>query len=457
MTPVLRQRFFRIFAVFFVIVAPFLAIFSLGYDVDLNRRALTNTLAINIETVPRNVQLYDNGRQIARGSGEFQAKDNQVIPLEIRSNGYKTEKFGLYAKPGENSTARISNLWLLPDEPVTLEKFENAQPLSILSDNALLYNRNSQTYVQLYSFGGLQGGPELVVKPPDLQIKTGRWDILLEDMFWNREQKLLLFRLNNTWRILDLQTLPFEVQTVAKLVERSVIILDKNKGLWEFSLDNANLVFLENNIDGLAFTNSPDSIWLWKASNIYRIERGPLNGILDLAPSLYSTKSDLGILTLLNDQDNFQVKSLFQGILVRIGGNAFYIPDYDKLQWQAISNDARVLGTDGNTVFWLDGQRRLFSYNLFLREFQSFGRIDVEGAWQDLAISYYFTWRRILVYSPNQVRAVWYDKEILNRSLVDYQPVDWIAGAACHQEIIDRFEFCLKDNQLIAYRNTNLW
>jgi len=111
-----------------------------------------------------------------------------------------------------------------------------------------------------------------------------------------------------------------------------------------------------------------------------------------------------------------------------------------------------------NSLFWIDEDKKLFSYNLFLKNLVAFDKIDQlenENNGQ-LKIFYYFQWRRILIYSPTKVVSVWFDKDVINTSIIDYFPVLWIDNKKCLSKVFDRYQFCAS-GELESYRNTSIW
>jgi hypothetical protein len=462
----IRQAFFHVFAIFFVIMAPVLTIYSLGYDLDLSNQSLTNTLSITIETIPRQVKIYHQDKLVGTRVGEYKAAENQLINLKLEAKDYHTESFQLWARPNQNTTARITNMWFLPHKADVLTKDDNLGFISILSDNLVMLKSQGQYYLQLYSFGGLQGNKMLIENSQNMDIRPGKWELLLEDTFWSKSQRLLIFKVGNKWFAHNLDLLPFQVQSVVRAKEDNLMLLTNKGELWLQNLSTGQLVFIDQGLTQLTYTNLPDTIWLVKNDTLYAVDRSQADQNLLLDSSKIYTENSL----LAEFQPNpnpdtknlsfgqkLKVKTLFQGIGVLIGEDLYYIQDFDKNTWQQLSTGVITFGTDSNTVFWLDNQSRLYVYNLQLKSHHEFGKIDIQGDLKEVTINYYFPWRRLQVYSGGQVFSVWYDKDILNDAIVAYNYTKLAEELDCRTAIKDRYQFCIRQHELIAYKNTSIW
>jgi len=456
-----RRSLFILFSIFFVVITPFLVIYSLGFDPNFETQKLSNTLNINIETLPRGAEV--SGEKTGKWSTpiELKAMDNQTIGLNVQADNYLPEKFLFWGREGQNTTAKVTNLVLLPKNADITSDFNPNKALAFLSSNRILFYENEDLYLQIFSFGGLQGRKEEIKTTTERLIEPGHWEVLSEKSFWSPSQNFLLVKLDSGWNLFDLNSLPIQSLSLAHNFDNQAIILDREKQLWLLNLETRDLNFLVEGIDGLDSSNSPDSIWFWQKEKIFRISKGLVDTEnFSISDKLYSENEMLlKIDRTPNTFRDFEVASLFQGLLVKIKDNAFYIPDFNKdmENWQVLTTNLQTFGVDTNTFFWLDKSNNLFSYNFLLKNQETLGRLELVGDPLDYRIHYYYNWRRLMVYSANQTYSVWYDKEILNKSILKYYPNLWIENSMCMAKIIDRFQFCIKDNKLQGYRNTALW
>ncbi|MEM1311920.1 MAG: PEGA domain-containing protein [Patescibacteria group bacterium] len=455
-----RRYVYGSFLLFFILVTPFLVIYSLGFEISLDQQKISNTLNINVETLPRGADIVNNGFNIGKTPLEMKAADGQQVQIGVEFPGYLAEEFVFWSERGTNGSARVTNLTLLPSEPNIINSFENQTPVGILSPSLILFRQESKYFVQGYNLGGVIGLPSEVNNSSNSLIGLTNWEILSENIYWNKKDDVILILVDNRWEFVDLSLLPVESLSVVSSSETQVLILDAQGRLWALDLRTLRLSFIESQINGIHQTKSPNNVWLWREDKIFRLSKGYIeNTFFNLNDDPYTQNTDIrqlrGVAELGNEID-FEVASLFQGMMIKIGETAYYIPDFDKNIWQVIGSNINYIGIDTNTIFWLDLENHLFSYNFSLKEGQDFGLIPLTGDPSSYEIAYYFTWRRIMIYSDAEVYSVWFDKDIINRNVVKYSPIRWNQNS-CLPEIVDRFQFCFSENNLIAYKNTSFF
>jgi hypothetical protein len=199
---------------------------------------------------------------------------------------------------------------------------------------------------------------------------------------------------------------------------------------------------------------------MWKKDSLYRLPRGSLSTQnFNLNDKIYS-KSENRYFTenqLKSRVTNFEVVNVFQGILFKMEDTLYYVPDSDKSTWQTLASSVTVFGHDSNTVFWMDDKHNLFSYNFLLKLQESFGKMAADSDFSDIKIHYYKNWNRIFVYTKTNVFSIWFDKDLINSSVLKYSNVVWVDSAMCLPKVVDKFQSCIKDNRLTVFKNTSIW
>jgi len=456
-----RQTFFTIFAIFYIVLLPFLIILSLGYDVNFQNAKLNNTLTIKVESYPRGGNLI-NYDQKFQTPAELRIQDGKELFLKLETTDFFDESFRFYSKSGQNNTARVLDLWLLPKKSNTLSDFGGKIPLSILSENLVLFSRNDEVFISNYSFAGLQGEEIKVKKSSATEIKPGNWQTLLENVFWQKDLGLVLYKQSvSSWQIFDLNQFSMKFVAVAKVSETDILLLDTETNLWSLNFNSRDLNFLDSGVEGLSFTDSPDSIWLYKPSKIYRLNRSAaLQDSINLENFIHTTSPSLSSLgtnsNSLSDK-NFLAKSLFLGMVFNIQNSVYYIPDSNRSNVQVVSSDTLAYGGINSNLFWVDKEQNFFVYDLLLKNQRSLGKLDFKNdELENLKIVYYPKWTRVFVYSESRVYSLWYDTKILNQSILKYYSVLWLTDSSCLPLIFDSYQFCLSENKLVSYKNNSL-
>jgi hypothetical protein len=235
---------------------------------------------------------------------------------------------------------------LLPAEPSLTEEKDSLEYLSILSENEiLLQNQRGEYFVSNYSLAGLQGEPREVAGDLNRTIEKGWWTQLVDEIFWEEDKGVLLHRdiVSNTWEFIDLFALPQEFISIVRFSERGILLLDSDSNLWLMDLQTQELRFVDTGYSGLAYTDTPDSIWLWKQDSIYRLDRTSIDENI-FQSELNPFVTDL---ELLQDGEvdlrSFMVKGDFLGVVFKVQNNLFYLPDASPGSWQHLSNNASFL------------------------------------------------------------------------------------------------------------------
>lgn len=457
MLSVYRSLFFNIFAIFYIVSLPFLIILSLGYDLSLKNQNFSNALTVHIESTPRNAEIKTKN-VIYKTPTELKIPQNQVTSLTIQSPNFLSETMIFSGNLGENTAARVDNLWMLPRNPNNIFGLQDFKGLNILSPDLLLLQKEKQYFVQSYGFSGIENKALAIQNSNNIIINTGNWERLLENTFWKKDQNLILHQdANKNWQFVDLKVFNPEFVSVAKISNFEIILLDTDQILWLLDLNTQVLSFLDKGYQGLAFTDSPDTIWLLSDDTIFNPKRSNLgSGNFNPQSDIYARssifKSNLETNKVLTF-DNFLPKSVFLGIIFKIQDSLLYLADSNKSNIQIIARDVSFLSSQNSTVFWLNKDQDFFAYNFFLKQRNYFGKISSQG--KDIRIAYFSRWRRIFIYDDKEVISFWYDTEVTNKSIINYSPNSWIQSR-CLPQIQDNYQFCINEKELLVYKNNSI-
>lgn len=453
-----RYNFFRLFALFFIIITPFLIVFSLGYDFDFGNKELRNSVSVFVDTLPLGSNVLVNNQLIMKSPGDLRIRDGVLSSIMIQRNGYEKESFGVWGSLNKNSSVRLNNMVLLPEEPQLLSSPRDEEVIKFLSSNKILvYSQKSNQYgIRVYSIAGLQNNytpisseiAEEIIQSRDIQF-FGR------DLLWLPEKKYILFSQNNVIQILDLSILPFDVSQFVSLSETEAIAVDTSNKSWVISIPSLAFGYVDSNVQAVApFETNNDSIWVLSNSLLTQYPKNELisnfgsSGIVqyNLSPIIQDTSA-------IND---LEVYKIFQGSIIKAGKTLIYVSDFDKQDIQIIARDVESMFAEGNSVFWIDEKSVLWTYNIFLENMVRITQLENTDL-SHTKLSYFGEWRRILILDEDSLKSVWFDKDILNPSIINYYEVDWVSGLCYHQPL-DRSVLCINDDKkLVAYANTNIF
>lgn len=459
-----------------------MTVYSLGYGLDLSERKLNHSVDITLQTTPSGALVKANGSPVTTTAlipTRLTAKDGYLINLEVTRDGFLSEKLDLWGQPGANTTARINPLVLLPENFNVFVKDPEKTLLSLVTENLVLYQQNNQLVVQLYSFSGLLGNPEIVVSEfMDVnKILPSFWTSLSNNLYWQEATNLLLYKQANLWYLFDLNKTNLSIQQMARVDAETILVLDSEGKVWLLDLPNSlnffqqplrAISFLIGDIQGITFTRSPDIIWFLRRGQIFAVSRENVQNLSSVLEYRELDSYEYTNIATLDASVNFSATKkivrflasyVHQGLVFQIDQKLYYVPDFAKNDPVLISPEVFSWFAAGSSLFWLDQDFNLYVHNLNLniKKFLSQFNLDPGITYHELRIFYYSKWKRVFVYTPQEIYALWFDKDIFNDTVVAYYPILWVNKASCLSRISNDYQFCLLDGQLISYSNTYLW
>lgn len=465
-----RRLFFTVSLATILIITPILILFGLGYTINLNNYSLQNVINTRIETFPINSRITVNN-----GAGAFNTPTDLVLPVE-RDNNIKIsrtdfvgEEFLIRGSRDRSSPVRITNLWLLSQNGNRLSDLPKDTEQRQIIENFVIWKKDEGLQIQRYSIGGLQGRVQTVNKLNEYTIDTQfDFHILSDSSLFDPINKILVWQKDSIWQSLKLNSdwiipgrdpialskiLDSQISTVK--INADVFLIKNSKGdLWSLDIQNQRITFVDSNVSGLYYDEKLRQIWLWQNDSLFRL---PINEQLNLQNGLYLRDLQLSILSskCLPQAEvcRFEASRFFQGILLRVDKELYFISDINRNWKVEISNKLVNFTVFEDTVFWLDTDQNLHAWNFQLENRVLLGQMPDGNS--DLRLDYFSGWRRLLIYSKNQTYAVWFDKYILNGNIVRYYPKEWINGQ-CVNKIVDRVQYCIRDDQIYFYQNNSL-
>jgi hypothetical protein len=464
-----NRHYFIFFSIFFVVCSPFLVFLSFGYDVNLRDQNIAPTLTMKIDSLPKNALIRAKNETKGTTPTELTSQDQSPFNLTISLPNYLNENFLITAEDGKNSAIDLRNLFLLPKngEPVkqnnkTLNN--EYEVLDFLSKDQLITSSATGIEVRDFGVGGLVNNPLYISEREIFGVKTAeklfieqstieflkndrsKWQKLSEGNFIKKDY--MLQKKADFWLINDISKEFLNgIKKIIKVDFANYLVLDKQANLWLW--DGQTSKFLDSGFDSIDKTSSPEDVWLVRSNSIYKIKNSSfLNPFFDWKSSLY-LKSDL-----INSNDSeFKVAPLFQGLGILVGKKIFYVPDFATNSWSILSNDAKNFYTDSDSVFWLDSSNYPNFYNFFTYQRYVFKQIPLEYT----DIIYLKEWNRVMLYSETKVASIWFNKEIYQPNILEYSAQEWIDGSKCVPRVVEKVQYCIKDGDLILYKNNSIF
>ncbi len=455
MRKAVRNTYLRIFTIFFIIVVPFLSLFTLGYNVNLEKQEVANSLLLRTETLPRGAKLTINDANKASTPTEQSINNNTPYSVSITQNGYREERFDIFSNQSSNTTATLATIPLIPQNPSILSSLPpEIIPITLINEATILLQYQNTLYTQRFVFNGLIGDKTKVLNDDNVIISNPQQMRRIGKGYWFEKDNVYLYSKNDIWNIKSFNKLPFNIQKIITIKEDELLVLDINKSLWKLDVNTFTYQSLSTNISGLSQSKNNNILWILQGKDIYRSSLGQITsnelradkfGTLN---KLYESKS------LANDFSIFEVD---QGVIIKEGIKVSYLADIDNS-----TKTPLVLGEDiekvfafNNLVVLVDVKGNIMIYNLSFALERYIGVVPQEDI-DYLNVYYDYHWKRLMIYSSFTLMTVWYDKDIENLPVTKYYP-NTIENAHCLPAVVEKHQFCLRDSQLISFTNRKIW
>jgi hypothetical protein len=451
-------------------------LYSSGFSI--NNTEISNSIAIKTDTIPRLADILIDNKKTATTPHELSTTETGNINFSIQKEGFVSENFVISKENNQNSFADLTNFWLLPlasptsyiskEAPISNTKqIANSQ---IISENQSIveYQVGNKLALGIMDFGiagqvgevqpisssAVVGGKSLIELELNTQTKIKLLSAAQEykkignDLLF--KNNILLIKRNGYWLSKDLDKLDLKVQNIARVNSSSVTILDTEKNLWSYNFETEQSRFIDTGFSKMKTLSTPSTIWLWKGDTIYRLEPADI-----LSENIIWNRYEYLKSRIIEEQNGqlFDVQNLYQGIVFQVGKYLLYVPDYKKNQWQVISSNAFSFTTQGESIFWLDTDKNLWTHNYNNNLIRNLAQnIELTDK-----ISYSDGWKRIMLYYPNTVDSIWYNKDIVNNTIKSFSKQTWIANQNCFPKVVERVQYCIENQDLRIYKNNNLF
>jgi hypothetical protein len=449
----IRQSYFRVFAIFFIIITPLLILFTLGYDFDIQTREVKGTHLVNIETLPRNAQVIVNSSNQSNTPLELSLTNKRKYDIVLQKPDYYNEEFSILSSNGENTTSSLTTLSMFPKTPTQLNTpQQDTTFLSILNENLILSSSANSYILTPISFGGIQGQSLAVANPSNLILTSPSTFQFIEPGYWFEKDNALLTVVNSKWTFIDLKTRFLGIKSIIGIGKDSFVLLDESKNIWKYSTLTGDFQFLDSGISGISYTKSNSLLWLLKGKQLIRTTISQENSF-DLRYENYIELDNF--IDIQNPTTEFQLKNVYQGILIRRQGEVVYVPDFDRSDVLPVAGQVKKLSVSGSVMFWVDIKNQLYSYNFVFQKEKAHFLVE-NFEYENFDMFYYPDWKRVMVYSGNNLYTIWYDRDIANQSIVSYNPIQ-VTGVSCQKIVAEKNQICIQDNNLVTFANNRFW
>ncbi len=338
MTHRIRSILFLAFALLFIISAPTVVFYSLGWRIDWTHRKIIKTGAMYFKVWPKSVDIYLNGKLKKKTDFFFgSALIENLIPkrygIEIKKEGFQSWKKTLEVQ--ENIATEEKNIILIPDHP-----------------NYTMLNQN----VEKFFFSPDEKKVIFLKKNKDI---PSNWSLEVLDIDKNIKS-YLIDRKNILKDEAELTNLKFSQDSKKILIETTVVSKNKAGGLSEkinyYILDLQSplsfsaLIFLTSKNEEVYFNPAdPEKMFWLKSGNLNEIDLvknnfspSPLKNIIAFAATnnniYYLDKSG----SLFRDNFSFSQQE-------KLNITPFSLKN--GMDYKIIASNSRIFLREGNSLY----------------------------------------------------------------------------------------------------------
>ena len=256
-----RRIYYSVFIIIFLILAPTLLLYSLGYRYDSARHTLYQTGLIDIKTKPNGASLYVNGNLIG--------KTNLVVPnlkpgyyaLEMTKDGYLTWQKEIEVVASQ--TAIFGHIVLFQDniEPRLIVKEVKSLSLSNDSQRFIYQDTNNNLWLS-----DLSGSVQPVSPNNTFPVSTFQWSASDEYCLITTQNNNYYFSLANPEQEYSLQNVTQITSAIKsfkwdKRVDSFLYFINQEQ-IWRYDLDKDNLISTEFNFRIIDYLTDSNNLYI---------------------------------------------------------------------------------------------------------------------------------------------------------------------------------------------------
>ena len=447
-----RHLLFRIYAIFFIIITPFVVIYSLGYNFDWATGRLTRNLFLNVQTIPRAASVELPSGRTYTTPAALRISSSTPQRVVVTAEGYHPEEFRVWTDLTQNTTAYLQGLILLPVEGETLERLPAEREfLNFLPTNRFLATQNNLLYLYTYSPNSISAPVPVTTQVDKSRVETGEWAKVGKSAYFNNQTSLLLYLdpTLSTWRLEDLnQTVPDSAYIVAT-GRGSFLVLDTQGNLYLWDLSRQTVQFIDSGYHGLVRSANSEFIWLRRGDTLLQ-----LNQLQATYASLIQAPEQFAFATFQGPAsaqvERLEVARVYRGLGVTVGETLYFVGDTTPEVAGVVAVNVEAAAYGEEALFYLDEAGEVQMYNLVYDNQKSLTYVDSP---REARLHFDPVLKRLLIYTPERVQAVWVDPKNFSNHLLTHSVVTWVEGQRCQVSTTVRTQVCAGENELIKYQN----
>ncbi len=448
-----RQTFFRFYAIFFILITPFIVIYSLGYNFDWQNQTLSKNLFLKIQTLPRGADVEIQNAKKYTTPTEIRLSTDSPKKISISKDGYLDENFTVWSDLDKNTNTYLDKIILLPTNASSIQEFASSVDfLTFLPESRALFYSDNNVFMHSYSTNSVSAPISVTtdLNPEDI-TNEDKWVFEGQDFFWNEDKKFALYKdsVSLRWNLEDLSNTILGIDDIARVSNNTFLALDQDNNLYTYRPQDERVSFLDSGFLGIYANHQSESVWLAKEDNIIRLNKNRVNydNILDSDENfIYSTTGGL-----VGEDSTFEVADIYRGVVVRLGSSLYFLEDTEPNISNLLTNEAVDFTTSNNTVFWMHQEGYVQMYNFEFDVQKNLANFD--GVSDKARLYYSGDLGRLVVYDQN-VNTIWVNPANKSDNIKEHSKNTWLSNPQCQKFTEGKNQVCFEGGSIVKYQNS---
>jgi hypothetical protein len=455
MIPSYRKFIPKLFFVIAVITIPLIIILSSGNAVNQNN-SITNSSTIKINALPAFSDIKIGEKSINTLNSDIKIIENTSTSISIEKENFQKEIWDFYSPKGVNSLVNLDPVFLLPLKSVDLQSEYNIK--NILDNNIAISEKDGKLFLSPFDLTSIKTPFPIDVSLDKVNNRALKID---SKTFYFPISNILIYNLGDKYQILELAKVLSNINFVAKISDTNLLVSNTNHELYNYNFETKEFKFLTTGVYSMQAYEENNSIYILTDNGIYKVDRGSVvtSDIFQQSKIVFKNQSEGIDKSKYTKQakNNFAIKYLSNATLLKFNGN-LYINQEGIKEWKLIAKNINQFTVADSKVFYLDENYNLLSLDVYEQQFFYIGSFKKDES-NEAKLVYSNEWSRVLFYSGNSIQSIYYNKNYI--PTIASSPIlyniknDWLQDNFCYSAIVEKTQFCVRENKLKLYRNVN--
>lgn len=452
--PNYRKFIPKLFLLFCIFVIPLSVFFSTGNLINFDSNNYSQTLSLKINTIPSFGNVIVNDKNLGSYNSDIRIVSGIASNIKISKEDFLNEEFDIYGPKSENSIMLLDPLFLLPNKANSVINNNSKDNITtkIIDKNLAISKKENKYYVTSFDFSGIKVNQEILTDRQNL----GVFKKIDDRFFYLPDINSIMYPNEDKYKIQELDNIALRIRSIVKINDSQLLLLTDDNELYSFNFSNSSFNFVRSDVFALQGFDDNNSVFVLLKEGLIKLERGiePTTDLLYRVniPFYYEVE-------LVDSIIAFQVKYIKNGIIMLINQDLYFKQD-NLNSWKRASINVHKVIANLNTAYYLTNDGSLFVFRTDEQFVNFLGRLQ-KTLKKNSTLEYSKDWSKVLYYTDDYIESFSVNSDfVANLSTsptIIVRSNIWLENNNCYPRIIEKTQFCIKEDNLVQYRNVNLF